>query len=52
MFLVNNKMLSILEKSVRGGLTRASANQAADIFAVTEDNAFKNAREVLFINLV
>ena len=52
MFLVNNKILFILEKSVSGGLTSAKANHAADIFAAIEDNALRNARKVLFTNLV
>lgn len=52
MFFVNNKMLSIFEKFTRFGLASAKANHAADILAVTEDDALRNARRVLFTNLI
>ena len=51
-FFVNSRMPSILEKSAIFGLISARANQAADMFAVIEDNALRNALRVLFTNII
>lgn len=49
---VNTTIASLSTILLKLGVMNASVSQAADKFANTAESAFKNAREVLFTNLV
>ena len=49
---VNTLMAFRFKISPKLGVMKASANQAADILAITEDSAFRNASKFLFTDLV